>query len=1428
MKTNFKRISKKTLSVVIVAMMVLSTMLVGMVSVSAAYTTSHFYLLGSFTGSNWNSNQTNYPINTAYGSNGKFYIEVTVPSGTSTSNPAYFALYNGTTRYAPATQHTEVSSTGVLGDYNHTDNSWIYTGSASKIRICIDQRDDTSDNQYYPYVWIEEVSSSSSTTSSEVYLFGDYGNGNTWSNKTGGDKLSYDSTNKVYYLNNITFSNPAYFRFYDKTNSKEYGGAGSSNVVVSNDTWISLSTDCQAFVYNSGSTTVNIQVKSDFSQFKVTAASTQTTTAATTTTSGGNTGDTSKWRIVGRFGVKNGDTTTYVGGSLSSWSKEYDKGISMYQYSDNLSYIDTGYTINDLARNTGDNTWYFRFSDGKNIYSTSEDKSLSNTDANTQFTTNLNTGKSFYFTGNDTSGTVVLCLDTSTSTPTFYFRIGSQDEAEKGAYKFTTSSGIGGTVKATNANTALKSGTANQGDTINVTTTTKTGFTYDGITVTYTDTSGQKITENHAESSFELTMPAADVTITATFTVLKDQAYSGNMLWVDTQQSVTTSKIALIKWTNKDGASGNTGSTYTLYLPSGVDLTKLPVYYSFSSLSIDGATIKQGDTYSFADNGTYTVVGDSTTYTLRVYQSTSASIYTVTTEGDLLTSTTGNKTQSKEETGKTLFKNGEFLTVSESGKISNKLMTLSQIKGRGNSSWEASNTLYGKYAYNIKLDSKIDPLGMGATKAKSFCLLANNMDESLLRNVVTYQTALSANLIYTPHFKVADLYNNGEYLGSYLITEKVDVGTSKLVNGETVEDYHNDSSATGNTVQSSFTYNGSTISYQYVDTGSIDNGVDYTQKSYLLEFDLKARAQAENCWFVTPQGQYIALKSPEDLNKEEMLFIIKKWLAAEDAVYNGNYSTASTLMDLDSFANVYLIQEFTKNLDSCATSYYVYYDGRQSSPKWQATPIWDYDWALGGYEGTKNIKTGVTDSDSDATNNLKSTDGWFAKYKCLTYDEDGKEYTSKYNFQSQLANISKFWTNNVKKQWNSGFYTSLLEVFGTTGSTDAYIDTAFTNNLASFTMNETRYHFVAKDLTSSWGSVNTGDTPTAAYESLKKWGIARAAWMNSKLVEDYEVTLVANTSNVAAGDKANFTATVNPSYIDCTYEFYYATQEDLSDAKTKGGEQTSNTFDIETTTPSTYYCYVIAKYAGKEVMSNVVEVTVTVPQTSHNVTIYFKAPTAAAYAPSVKLDNGTSTAMTKDTVLGKTYSGTVTMAWYTITLDNVDSTKSHTLTFKTKRTNLNAKITDKFNANTYYLAVDNIMDGTSVVDLTNEKEYVRNFYHSATNMVYSGLAGDGTLGFTCVTIDGVLTRKAMGSAIEENSTTTSAVSTLSMAANKSTSSVSASSSDGLTIASSTAVQKTIAGITSISELQADLYDVDLNGDLNIKDATLMQMALAGY
>ena len=1523
MKRKFKRVSKCTLSVILAIMMVMSTMLIGSISVSAAITS--YYISGEGV-DNWSSTHTPMTNEDGY----SYY--------TATSDIARFRIFKdssgwGTSYNYSCVDNNQDTVNGItISPMNDGDNNCCTSGTSGTYYIIVlapgDKYNDTSTPIYYAST---KLPSGGGSQTEHYYIEGrfrikdssgnfvtTYNQGADWATNSTNIKFAPTETDKLYKVEtNLTLNDlsaeigsssyqgvPYLFvkkgtstaangtnyyassstQFNTSTTSVDLSTSGADNNLYFNDT----STDGLVTIYldtrNNGmklyyttdavsdphKVTINgnIKVTANVDGVEsvlnpdgdsVTQNSIDVTASTLTLTAGAVDYNFAGWKL--------GDGATIVSGSVS------DKTITVKVTAD-TTITATAVTLtprlsvnSSVAKNTTASV-----KQGEEFTLNALSKVGDKTQKATKYTVD------FYEYTTDVTNAQHIGEQIEINNVS-YERINNlKDEAgnkrEPGDGEYL----IGDEYKA-----VLTLSRQNAGE-----------YHYYADIKGY-DENGNLTTGESALPHLGTSFLKDNVTVTVIEPLNKAKAYDSG-LWVDVQPSVEDSKIALIKWTNKSGANGNSGNTYTLYVPGGIKLNEMPIYSAFNTLKINDTTVPQGGTYSFTSGGSYSVNGDGSAYTLRVYQSQSDSMFTTTAvryEEDRSRAKEGDNLPTKSY-GTMIDKieyNGQFMSITaKDGAICDNI-GIEKIKGRGNSSWEASGQLYGKYAYNVKFNSKIKPLNMkNATKAKSWCLLANNMDESGLRNAVAYETAMLAGLSNVPEYKEADLYNNGEYLGSYLITEKVDVGGSKLVDGETPED-HYDGLGDGKTHQATLSYNGSNIQYQYVDTGALIDGYTAKDLSYLIEFDLEPRAKAEHSWFRTPQGQYIAFKAPEDINKNEMEFVIKKWVDAEKAVYDNNYADMNALMDLDSFADVYLVQEFTKNLDSCATSYYVYWNGfgaeSESAVKWEATPIWDYDWALGGYKNAKDLVSGG----SEASAYPNDTSGWLAKYKCIVRSDTDVD-RSKYNLQAKLANNSDFWNKNVVNAWNSDFYDSINAVF----SDDGYIKQLYDETYASFDMNETRYKFITSNLTGDWGSVDTGKKLSECYTYLLNWGHNRAVWMNERLGETVTVSLATDSTEIQTGDSVTLTANLsrNKSTYPMTYQYYVSTDganytllaetTDASfttDALTAAGtyryyvtatysaytKATSAVKTVEvkgetakltgvslstsssavtnssitlTATPTTegtvtgitysyymseddvvgddtaiktntnaasctakvpatagtYYYYVTAAFGETTVTSILIPVEVTEQQGTHTVTFKFKAPSANAYTPTITLD-GTAYPMTRtDECLGSIYTGALKIYWYSVDI-LVDSTKNNTIKITSKATDLNAVYTDSFNGSEYYLAVDNLMNGTEVVDLTTQPEHIRNYYHVPTHMVYSEYYDDGSLGFTF--IEG--RRYRMGSYIADGVATFS-------------------------IDSVTAIQKLSADSIEVSELQTCLFDCNLDGVVDINDATLMQKALA--
>lgn len=306
--------------------------------------------------------------------------------------------------------------------------------------------------------------------------------------------------------------------------------------------------------------------------------------------------------------------------------------------------------------------------------------------------------------------------------------------------------------------------------------------------------------------------------------------------------------------------------------------------------------------------------------------------------------------------------------------------------------------------------------------------------------------------------------------------------------------------------------------------------------------------------------------------------------------------------------------------------------------------------------------------------------------------------------------------------------------------------------------------------------------------------------------DELTVKLSADGSEVVAGTDVTLTAAATPASYVSSYDFLISKSYDFKGTDLVKKTSSSSTLKYRFNTTGTYYVKVVAhnKYGQTantaDATSNIIEISVVETSGEHNVTFYFKAPSAFAYFPKMTLD-GTALKVTKDPELelGASFTGSVTFYWYKATA-TVDSSNTHTLSVSTRRTNASGSMTGNFYGSEYWLAIDNLMSGKTLANLTSLQPYIRNYYHSPLHTVYAGVADDGTLGFT--NING--TRYAMGTYADGDPSTTNAA---------------------LSIKAATAAQKSATQLEKYSEVQTCLLDVNLDGRVDVLDATMIQRAL---
>lgn len=278
-----------------------------------------------------------------------------------------------------------------------------------------------------------------------------------------------------------------------------------------------------------------------------------------------------------------------------------------------------------------------------------------------------------------------------------------------------------------------------------------------------------------------------------------------------------------------------------------------------------------------------------------------------------------------------------------------------QIRGRGNTTWEAD-----KKPYKLKLDSKADLFGMG--KSKHWVLLSNPYDSSLLRNHLSYNLAGDMDVGYQKIVWV-DLVLNGKVVGNYQLCEhvRVDENRVEITNWEDIAEdaakaiYNaNKETITKDQRDELIDIMSENMSWTTSDTVEY-NGVKYTVSDYievpdinggyLLEVVLKGKEHT----FVTENESYICVDTPEVLS-EEMLNSIQGYyqafenaLFAEDfcTTYNGETMRYTDFIDLESFVKGFLVNELFENYDFGRTSTWI---SKDVDGKMVYGPVWDMDY----------------------------------------------------------------------------------------------------------------------------------------------------------------------------------------------------------------------------------------------------------------------------------------------------------------------------------------------------------------------------------------------------------------------------------------------------------------------------------------------------
>lgn len=249
------------------------------------------------------------------------------------------------------------------------------------------------------------------------------------------------------------------------------------------------------------------------------------------------------------------------------------------------------------------------------------------------------------------------------------------------------------------------------------------------------------------------------------------------------------------------------------------------------------------------------------------------------------------------------------------------LIVAGTTHGRGNTSFG-----FPKKGYSVKLEKRTALLGLD--KLKDWTLVSNYQDKTLMRNEIGARLAEVLEMEATVSTRSVDMWLNGEYNGTYMLIEKIEV--------------------------------------QAIGVPEYVPGTPPEKTGYILEFDGHSSEVPESqkkrwrrigkgeSWYdpiadetIIHTSGWIVIEDPstKKITDEAVIYIYNYLLEFDEAVDSLDYKKVSSMADLESFAKWYLVEDITKSMDAgfwCSCFMYVAGDGII-----HMGPVWDFDLAIG-------------------------------------------------------------------------------------------------------------------------------------------------------------------------------------------------------------------------------------------------------------------------------------------------------------------------------------------------------------------------------------------------------------------------------------------------------------------------------------------------
>lgn len=279
---------------------------------------------------------------------------------------------------------------------------------------------------------------------------------------------------------------------------------------------------------------------------------------------------------------------------------------------------------------------------------------------------------------------------------------------------------------------------------------------------------------------------------------------------------------------------------------------------------------------------------------------------------------------------------------------------LAEIRGRGNTTWGNypldANTVItvDKKPYQIKLAQKTDLLDTGeqSEENKTWILAADYFDGTLLHNRFSLDLARELGETEASCCEPVDLYYDGDYRGTYLLAEKVEVGEGRVE----VENYDKilkklNAKAGISLSELEQTTGTNRFGSAFTATTGVEDADSVSLGGYLIEMD-QSYYNEQRAYFTLTDGKILTVRSPEYASESMVTYLSELFEEANSALnhYGTNPETGKSwtdYFDADSILPFYWLNEMAKNPDIWYSSTYMWLSA--GSQQIHLGPVWDFD-----------------------------------------------------------------------------------------------------------------------------------------------------------------------------------------------------------------------------------------------------------------------------------------------------------------------------------------------------------------------------------------------------------------------------------------------------------------------------------------------------